>query len=131
LGKGWQQPYDLGLLDLRMPGMEGLAGAEAERRLQEYGPSVVARETRHSYLRLLGNALINPLVILLFVLAASSFLTGGIGAGIVVLIMVFISVVLRSSVNQPIGRTRCAFSPITPLATLCGGTRAFGYAPGM
>jgi Mg2+-importing ATPase len=74
---------------------DGLAGAEAERRLQEYGPNVVARETRHSYLRLLGNALINPLVILLFVLAASSFLTGGIGAGMVVLIMVFISVVLR------------------------------------
>jgi P-type Mg2+ transporter len=39
---------------------DGLAGAEAERRLQEYGPNVAARETRHSYLRLLGNALINP-----------------------------------------------------------------------
>jgi Cation transporter/ATPase, N-terminus len=35
---------------------DGLAGAEAERRLQEYGPNVVARETRHSYLRLLGKA---------------------------------------------------------------------------
>src|SRR5476651_2729096 len=74
---------------------DGLSGTEPVRRLKEYGPNVVAREARHSYLRLLGNALINPLVILLFVLAASSFLTGGFGSGIVVLIMVFISVVLR------------------------------------
>jgi Mg2+-importing ATPase len=51
---------------------DGLSRAEAERRLQEYGPNVVAREARHSHLRLLGNALINPLVILLFVLASST-----------------------------------------------------------
>src|SRR5690349_2218644 len=54
----------------------GLSTEEAARRLQEYGPNVVAREARHSHLRLLGKALLNPLVILLLVLAASSFLTG-------------------------------------------------------
>jgi P-type Mg2+ transporter len=73
----------------------GLSAAEAERRLQEYGPNVVAREARHTHLRLLGKALINPLVILLLVLAASSFFTGDIRAGIIVLLMVFLGVVLR------------------------------------
>lgn len=53
----------------------GLSAAEAERRLQEYGPNVVAREERHPRIHLLGKALINPLVILLLVLAASSILT--------------------------------------------------------
>jgi P-type Mg2+ transporter len=74
---------------------DGLSAAEAEQRLHQYGPNVVAGEARHSHLRLLGKTLINPLVILLFVLAASSFLTGDFRAGIVVLLMVFISVVLR------------------------------------
>ena len=74
---------------------DGLTGEEAEKRLQQYGPNVVAREKRHSHLRLLGKALINPLVILLLVLAASSFLTGDLRAGIVVLLMVILGVVLR------------------------------------
>src|SRR5436190_1064942 len=60
----------------------GLSASEAARRLQEYGPNVIAREARHSHFRLLGKALINPLVILLLVLAASSFLTGDFRAGI-------------------------------------------------
>ena len=74
---------------------DGLSGAEAARRLKEYGPNVVAREARHSHLRLLGKALINPLVILLMVLAAFSFLTGDYRAGGVMLLMVILGVVLR------------------------------------
>lgn len=74
---------------------DGLSTAEAEQRLQRYGPNVVARAARHSHIRLLGKALINPLVILLLVLAASSFLTGDFRAGIVMLLMVFLGVVLR------------------------------------
>jgi Mg2+-importing ATPase len=71
---------------------DGLSGAEAVRRLKEYGPNVVAREASHSHLRLLGKALINPLVILLLVIAASSFLTGDFRAGIVVLLMIILGV---------------------------------------
>lgn len=74
---------------------DGLTGEEAERRLQEYGPNVVAREERHPRMHLLGKALINPLVILLLVLAASSFLTRDFRAGGVMLLMVVLGVVLR------------------------------------
>jgi Mg2+-importing ATPase len=73
----------------------GLSAEDADRRLQEYGPNVVAREERHPRLHLLGKALINPLVILLLVLAASSFLTGDFRAGGVMLLMVVLGVVLR------------------------------------
>src|SRR6476619_4375104 len=74
---------------------DGLSGEEAVRRMQEYGPNVVAREERHPRLHLLGKALINPLVILLLVLAASSFLTRDYRAGGVMLLMVILGVVLR------------------------------------
>ena len=74
---------------------DGLSSAEAERRLQQFGPNVVAREERHRRIHLLGKALINPLVILLLVLAASSFFTGDVRAGSVILLMVIIGVVLR------------------------------------
>src|SRR5580700_6091442 len=51
---------------------DGLSGEEAERRLQQYGPNVVAREERHPHIQLLGKALVNPLVILLLVLTGFS-----------------------------------------------------------
>ena len=73
----------------------GLANDEAERRLREYGLNVVAREERHPRLQLLGKALISPLVVLLVVLAASSFVTGDIRSGVVILLMVILGVVLR------------------------------------
>ena len=74
---------------------DGLSQEEAGRRLQRHGANVVAKEERHHQMHLLGKALINPLVVLLLVLAASSFLTGDFRAGSVMLVMVFLGVVLR------------------------------------
>ncbi len=73
----------------------GLSAVEAEQRLQQYGANVVARDERHPRIHLLGKALVNPLVILLLVLATSSFLTGDFRAGGVILLMVILGVVLR------------------------------------
>ena len=74
---------------------QGLSSAEAERRLKEHGPNVVAQDKRHSRLKLLGRALVNPLVILLSVLAAISALTGDFRAASVMMVMVVLGVVLR------------------------------------
>jgi len=74
---------------------QGLSEEEAARRLYEYGPNVVAQEQRHPKLALLLHALVNPLVILLAVLAAISFSTDDIRAGSVMSLMVFLGVVLR------------------------------------
>jgi Mg2+-importing ATPase len=74
---------------------KGLTPEEAERRLQDVGSNVVAQELRHPRLRLLGRALVNPLVILLLVLAAFSFLTEDFRAGAVMVLMVILGVVLR------------------------------------
>jgi Mg2+-importing ATPase len=78
---------------------KGLSEEEAERRLREHGPNVVGQEAQHGWIGLLGKAIVNPLVILLLVLATVSFLTDqegeGYRAGIVMLVMVVIGVVLR------------------------------------
>jgi Mg2+-importing ATPase len=74
---------------------DGLSAEEAERRLAEHGPNVVARDEQYPRLRLLTRALVNPLVILLLVLATFSFLTNDFRAGTVMLLMVVLGVVLR------------------------------------
>jgi len=74
---------------------EGLADAEAARRLQEVGPNVVVSEKHRGWLWRLFTAARNPLVILLVVLAGISFATGDARAGTVMAIMVILGVTLR------------------------------------
>jgi Mg2+-importing ATPase len=74
---------------------KGLAEEEAQRRLEEYGPNAVTKERRYAQIALLSRTLINPLVILLSLLAIISFLTGDIRACIVISLMVVLGVVLR------------------------------------
>jgi P-type Mg2+ transporter len=73
----------------------GLTTAEAEARLEEYGPNMVAANGRKSTALLLWHAVINPLVLLLAVLAAISFSTGDARAGIVMSLMIVLGVGLR------------------------------------
>jgi Mg2+-importing ATPase len=73
----------------------GLSFEEAERRLEEYGPNAVAKDEGHSRLSLLVKALLNPLVVLLSVLATISLLTGDVRAAIVMGLMVVLGVSLR------------------------------------
>jgi Mg2+-importing ATPase len=74
---------------------QGLAEDEALRRRQRHGPNAIAQENRYGRLLLLGKALVNPLVVLLLVLAVVSYLTGDARAAAVMLLMVVLGVVLR------------------------------------
>ena len=82
-------------LELLESAPQGLSQEQAEQRLEEYGPNVVAQEKRHTWISLLGHALINPLVVLLLILATVSLLTGDLKAAIVMSAMVVLGVVLR------------------------------------
>jgi Mg2+-importing ATPase len=73
----------------------GLTSQEARARLEEHGPNVLARDQRVGFGRLLWHAVVNPLVILLAVLATISFLTGDLRAGIVMALMILLSVGLK------------------------------------
>jgi len=73
----------------------GLTAAEAEERLETYGPNSVARESRLGFFARLWDNVKNPLVILLAVLALVSYLTGDLRATAVIGAMVVLGVVLR------------------------------------
>lgn len=75
--------------------LSGLEDGEAEARLNKYGMNEIAREKKLSAVAHFINNFKNPLVILLSVLAAVSYLTGDIRATLVILVMVVLGVVLR------------------------------------
>lgn len=74
---------------------EGLTAEEAAARLAEHGPNVLAKDQRPGIGKLLWHAAINPLVILLAVLATVSFATGDARAGIVMSLMIALGVGLK------------------------------------
>jgi Mg2+-importing ATPase len=77
----------------------GLSEAEAQRRLEEFGPNVVAHEQRYVRLKLFIKACLNPLVILLLVLATITFATAQEASdyigGVIMGLMVVLGVSLR------------------------------------
>ena len=73
----------------------GLTADEAETRLEEHGPNVVAADHRKSVWLFLWHAVINPLVLLLGVLATFSFATGDVRAGVVMSLMIVLGVGVR------------------------------------
>jgi P-type Mg2+ transporter len=74
---------------------QGLTTEEAEARLSEHGPNVLAKDQRPGIGKLLWHAVLNPLVILLAVLAAISFATGDARAGVVMSLMIALGVGLK------------------------------------
>ncbi|MFM7291697.1 MAG: magnesium-translocating P-type ATPase [Planctomycetia bacterium] len=75
--------------------IEGITDEEAERRLAEQGPNVLAEDRRTGVVTLVAHAVLNPLVILLAALAAVSFVTGDVRAGGVMLLMITLGAGVR------------------------------------
>ncbi|MGA8878270.1 MAG: magnesium-translocating P-type ATPase, partial [Candidatus Korobacteraceae bacterium] len=82
------------LRDLRTS-LSGLTQAEAEERAHTSGPNQVAQERKQGWPIRILKIIRNPLVILLTILSAVSFLTGDARAGSVMAAMVVLSVGLR------------------------------------
>jgi Mg2+-importing ATPase len=74
---------------------EGLTSPEAAVQLAAHGPNVLARDQGPRFAKLLWRGLINPLVILLAVLATVSFATGDPRAGAMMVLMIVLSVGLK------------------------------------
>ena len=73
----------------------GLADEEAETRRAAHGPNVLAKDQRAGIVTLVGHALLNPLVVLLSVLAGVSFATGDPRAGTMMVLMIALGAGLR------------------------------------
>src|SRR4249920_3832527 len=74
---------------------EGLTAEEARTRLAEHGPNVLAKDQRIGLGKLIWHAVLNPLVILLTVLASLSFATGDFRAGTMISLMIALSLGLK------------------------------------
>lgn len=83
------------LLDRLATRASGLTAEEASGRLAEHGPNVLAKDQRPGMVRLVWRAAINPLVLLLTVLACISFATGDVRAGFVMALMIVLGVGLK------------------------------------
>jgi Mg2+-importing ATPase len=75
--------------------LEGLTHEEAARRLAEHGPNTLAKDRRLGLARLLGRALLDPLVILLAVLATVSLASGDLRSSLLMTCMIALSVGLK------------------------------------
>jgi Mg2+-importing ATPase len=75
--------------------LDGLTDEQAADLLERLGPNEVAQEARHSWLQRFHHAAVNPLVILLTLLAIISFATGDFRAGTVMILMVVLGLSLR------------------------------------
>jgi len=75
----------------------GLTASEAQARLLEHGPNVLAQDRPPGLPRLLGRALLDPLVILLAALATVSVATGDLRSALMMLSMIALSVGLKPS----------------------------------
>ncbi len=83
---------------------EGLTSDEARTRFAKYGPNELAKDQQTSLLMLLWRAVLNPLVVLLLVLATISFATRDPRAGIMMSLMIVTSVGLRLIQEAKAGR---------------------------
>lgn len=73
----------------------GLTSLECERRLTTFGPNVLAKDQRSSFLLLLLHATLNPLVILLLCLSVISFITGDYRAATMMSLMLLLGIGLK------------------------------------
>ena len=71
-------------------GPEGLSAAQAEARLQQHGPNVLAKDMRPGIATLLLHSVLNPLVILLTVLSGVSVATGDYRAASMMILMIIL-----------------------------------------
>lgn len=73
----------------------GLTSQEAELRFENYGPNVVVKEKQSTWIKLIIDAVLNPLVILLSVIGIVSILTRDYETAVIIFIMVLLGLVLR------------------------------------
>jgi len=74
---------------------EGLSTEEAEKRLSEYGPNTLVRESRFVGVLQFMRLFTNPLVIILFIAAVVSFVLGEHINALIIVVIILLSVILN------------------------------------
>ena len=89
----WREPADALLTRLESR-LTGLTHAEADRRLQSFGPNLIEAAHGEAVLLKLGKRVLNPLVALLIAAAAISGISGDFGSFFIILAVLTLSITL-------------------------------------
>jgi calcium-translocating P-type ATPase len=107
---------DLLLRDLRTS-RSGLSGREAQRRLEQFGPNVLARRTRRRWPRELADQVTHPLALLLWAAAGLAWVAGIGAVAIAVVVIILVNAAFAFLQEQQAERSVEALAAYLPTVT--------------
>ena len=91
--KWYTKSSDFALKELKAS-TDGLSGNEAEKRLKEYGENILPQKKPKPFILMLLKEFINPIVLILLVAMAFSFIVGELLDGLVILGIIMIDAII-------------------------------------
>ena len=107
--KWYTKPADYALKELGSTA-DGLSSAEAEKRLKEYGENTLPQKKPKPFILMLLKEFINPIVLILLVAMAFSFVVGEILDGLVILGIIMIDAVIGAIQEKKAERVASSLS---------------------
>ena len=92
--KNWYQMSQAQVMKTKETSGEGISGAEAAKRLKQYGPNILEEGKKKSLLQVFGEQFLDLLVIILFIAAVISALSGNPESTAVIIVVLILNAIL-------------------------------------
>ena len=92
--KNWYQMSQAQVMKTKETSGEGISGAEAAKRLKQYGPNILEEGKKKSLLQVFGEQLLDLLVIILIIAAVISALSGNPESTAVIIVVLILNAIL-------------------------------------
>lgn len=92
--KNWYQMSQAQVMKTKETSVEGISGAEAAKRLKQYGPNILEEGKKKSLLQVFGEQFLDLLVIILIIAAVISALSGNPESTAVIIVVLILNAIL-------------------------------------
>lgn len=92
--KNWYQMSQAQVMKTKETSGEGISGAEAAKRLKQYGPNILEEGKKKSLLQVFGEQFLDLLVIILIIVAVISALSGNPESTAVIIVVLILNAIL-------------------------------------
>ena len=92
--KNWYQMSQAPVMKTKETAVEGTSGAEASKRLKQYGPNILEEGKKKSLLQVFGEQFLDLLVIILIIAAVISALSGNPESTAVIIVVLILNAIL-------------------------------------
>lgn len=92
--KNWYQMSQAQVMKTKETSREGISGAEAAKRLKQYGPNILEEGKKKSLLQVFGEQFLDLLVIILIIAAVISALSGNPESTAVIIVVLILNAIL-------------------------------------